>query len=379
MNILINASNLKKGGGLQVADSFLKDLYKYKWHNFVVVYPKVLEGCAEEISKYENIECFLYDISIGIRTFITGRDLFLDDIVERKIINTVLTIFGPSIWKPRVPHVCGFARAQVVLDDSPYWEMVSILVRIKYFFRRPLLIRLFEKSSNSFWTESEYISRRLRSLLPRSRVYTVTNNYNQIFDQSDKWDRSIVLPKFEGLTLLTISANYPHKNLKIIVPAIAYLKEKHPDVKFRFVLTVCEDEMLRMPQDAKEYVVFLGPVSIEQCPYLYEQCDVMFLPTLMECFSASYAEAMRMGKPILTTDLEFSRSICCDAAEYYDAVSPQDLGEAIYRMIKDADLYQSLIEKGKTQLGSFDNYEERTRKLIEVVEREYQLQQNENA
>lgn len=35
--ILINASNLKKGGGLQVADSICILLNEYKQHQFVVV------------------------------------------------------------------------------------------------------------------------------------------------------------------------------------------------------------------------------------------------------------------------------------------------------------------------------------------------------
>lgn len=34
MNILVNTSNLKAGGGLQVADSFLSLLYLYTEHSF---------------------------------------------------------------------------------------------------------------------------------------------------------------------------------------------------------------------------------------------------------------------------------------------------------------------------------------------------------
>ena len=49
-----------------------------------------------------------------------------------------------------------------------------------------------------------------------------------------------------------------------------------------------------------DWLLAVGGVDIRECPSLYEQCDFMFLPTLLECFSASYAEAMKMRRPILT-------------------------------------------------------------------------------
>lgn len=37
MNILINASNACVGGGVQVADSICRELYKFPTHQFTVV------------------------------------------------------------------------------------------------------------------------------------------------------------------------------------------------------------------------------------------------------------------------------------------------------------------------------------------------------
>lgn len=37
MNILINASNLKQGGGIQVAQSIIAQLERFPQHHFVVV------------------------------------------------------------------------------------------------------------------------------------------------------------------------------------------------------------------------------------------------------------------------------------------------------------------------------------------------------
>ena len=365
---MVNASNLKVGGGLQVADSVCRELYKYPQHRFTVVYDKALADCAKAIGQYDNVETVEYETPIDLKTVLTGRDKFLDTLVKDKGIDAVLTIFGPSRWTPRVPHLSGFARPHLVLPESPYWKQIPpkrmLSVKLKLF----MLEYSLAKCADNYFTENPFISERFQRLFPRKKVFTVTNNANQVFQKPESWDRNIELPKFDGITMLTVTANYPHKNLPIIIPASHYLEEKYPDLKFRFVLTIREQDLPNADECAKRHIVFLGPVKIEQVPYLYEQSDIMFLPTLLECFSASYAEAMVIKKPVLTTDLVFARGLCGDAAFYYDAVSPSALGEAIVCLAEDNVLREQLVANGLKQLQYFDTFEQRAEKLIKIVE-----------
>jgi glycosyltransferase involved in cell wall biosynthesis len=123
-----------------------------------------------------------------------------------------------------------------------------------------------------------------------------------------------------------------------------------------------------VPDDVREHFIFLGKVEVNECPNLYEQADIMFMPTLMECFTATYPEAMRMGVPIITTDLDFARGLCGEAACYYDAVSPLAAAEAIYKVAKDKEYATNLVKNGKEQLKKFDNYEQRAEKIIKILE-----------
>lgn len=371
MRILVNASNLKKGGGLQVADSVCGCLNRFPGHWFVVVASRGLEGTARRIEGYPNVKVFRYDLPKTVGRVLTGRDGFLDGLVRKEGIDAVLTIFGPSLWRPRVLHVSGFARAQCLLLDSPYYKRMKRRDFVKANSQQKVWMSAFRRCADVYFTENEFISERLRKVLHGKSVYTVTNYYNQVFDEKDRWSREISLPPFEGMTLLTISANYPHKNLPIIVPTIHYLRERYPRFRFRFVLTITREQLGVEDEEAEKDIVFLGGVPLTECPNLYEQCDIVFSPTLLECFSAVYPEAMRMGKPIITTDLGFSHSLCGEAALYYDALSPEAFGKAIYRLACDKDLRDDLIRKGETQLKHYDNYEERARKLIGIVETEY--------
>lgn len=377
MRILINASNLKKGGGLQVADSFCCLLNQYERHRFVVVLSHYLATTAKQIEKYSNVKVIMYDMPKNIRTFFTGRDMQMDSIVEKEGVDAVLTIFGPSLWIPKVLHISGFARAHCVLKDSPYFTRMRWNERLMSGFNRELLLWAFKRCANVYFTENEYISTTLRSILNGKTVYTVTNYYNQVFDDYARWTDGINLPQFNGITLLTISANYPHKNLSIIIPTVHYLKEKYPDFSFRFVLTIDKENLVSGDDSALSNIVFLGTVPLTECPHLYEQSDIVFSSSLLECFTAVYPEAMRMGKPIITTDLNFSRSLCGDAALYYDALSSAAFGEAIYKLANDDLLRNELVEKGKKQLTNYDTYEARADKLISIVEKEY-MQRNNN-
>ena len=368
LSIMVNVSNLKVGGGLQVADSICRELKNFSEHKFLVVYSKALSECAREIAKYENVETVEYEFPVDIWMIYSGRCDFMDKLVSEKGIDVVLTVFGPSIWKPMVPHISGFAYPHLVLPESPYWQLIPKYKLLLLKFRLFLKKLSFAKCSDNYFTENPFISERLNGLFPQKRVETITNNANQVFYHPEKWERNLKLSHFDGLTMLTVSANYPHKNIAIIIPTCHYLEERYPELSFRFVLTIDKEDLKGVDACALRHIVFLGPVKVQQVPYLYEQSDVMFLPTLLECFSASYSEAMVMHKPILTTNLNFAKGLCGDAALYYDALSPRALGEAIVRLCTNVDFRKELVTKGIEQEKRFDTFEQRARKLIKYIE-----------
>ena len=357
---LINCSNLKNGGGLQVAQSVCSQLGKYHQHRLLVVLSTYISDF--EIIDGTNCKVYRYDIRDNVSTLLMGRDTFLDGLVSKHEVDAVLTIFGPSRWRPRVPHLCGFARAQLLLKNP-------LAAELKW--KEKLAYKVwkwgFKRSSNTFYTENRYISDMLPRLLGNVKVYTVTNYYNQVFDQPQQWQRNVKLPMFEGTTMLTVSSTASHKNLKIMIPVSEHLERQHPDFHFRFVLT-CQPEALNVPEHLKRHFVFVGKVDVAECPNLYEQADIMFMPTLLECFTATYPEAMRMEVPIVTTDLEFARGLCGDAACYYSAIDAEAAAEAIYKVATDKDYAQQLTEAGKKQLLTYDNYEQRADKLIRILE-----------
>ena len=365
MNFLMNMSNMKSRGGLQVADSVCSQLNLYPQHRFVVVLSNQLNKTKEKIAEFDNITTVSYNIKNSFSTLIAGRDKMLDSLVRQYQIDAVLTVFGPSRWQPRCPHLCGFARSHLVLKNSPFFAQVTWKDRLLY----KAWLHYFKRDSKVFYTENPYISELFQRLMGNKvTVHTVTNYYNQVFDHQEQWSHNYTLPAYDGTTLLTVSSWNAHKNFPIMVDICRYLEMHHPDFRFRFVLTIPKEHSAFIPDEYKKYFVILGPVDVSECPYLYEQADIMFMPTLLECFSATYPEAMRMQVPIVTTDLEFARGLCGEAACYYSAIDPSAAAEAIYHVATDKEYAEQLVMAGKKQLLNFDNYEQRTAKLIGVLE-----------
>lgn len=368
MNILINCSNLVIGGGLQVAHSIISQLNHYKQHYFVVV-------CSSELSEQlvhntfnKNIELIRYNTKAKAVKTITGNDHYLNKVVRDNKIEVVFSVFGPTYWKPKVKHITGYAKSQYIYTDSPFFKTLSFRSKLKLEIKKFFHLYDFKHNNQVLISENDDVSSRLKKKFKGKEIHTITNYYNQLFDQNQKWDNSLQLPCFEGFSILTVSANYPHKNLKIIPRVIDYLNKKYPAFKYRFVVTVTKGELENnLDQSINNKLVYLGKIHINQCPSLYSQSDAVFLPTLLECFTASYPEAMRMQKPILTSNLNFAKALCEDSAKYFDPLNPEDIGEKIYELANNSELIDNLIFNGKHQLKKYDSYVNRIDKYLKLI------------
>ena len=366
MRILINCSNLKVGGGLQVAHSFLNEIGNNAEHDFHVILSEPLNEQIDQSVFLPNFSFQVYSIRPTVIKALLGNDSKLNKIEESFNPDRVFSVFGPTYWKPKAKHVCGFAKPDYIYKESPFFKILSFKENIKLKVLEFLQMYSFQNHTDVIITENEDVSIRLRKKIIQP-IYTVTNYFNQVFLDNTKWDNSIEIPKTDSFKFLTISANYPHKNLEILKKVVPILLDKYPNFKFNFYLTVTEEDFGFLPTKSKECITFLGKVSINQCPNLYSQCDFLFLPTLLECFSASYCEAMVMKKPILTSNLSFAKGICKDSAVYFDPMNPENIADVMYELVMNKEKQMELINKGIEQLKAFDNSSQRAEKYITKI------------
>lgn len=375
MNVLINASNLKVGGGVQVALSIIESLMNDNRgisFYFVVSEPIKLQL---NITDYLNHNVYICDINIYKYFDYVNSKKYLSKLELEHNIDIVFSIFGPSFWKPKkAKHLVGFANAWLVSPRSSAYKVYPFLSGIISRIKNMVLAKSLYDKDNQYVTETMVMKQRFCSAfkcVPDS-IDVVSNCLSPYFSNvSDlKYD---VLEKVDGIKFLTISHNYPHKNLESICEVGKLLREM--GYKFIFVVTFTEQQYDVMSDVFKDFTYNWGPVDLRDCPKLYNSCDALYLPTLIECFSVSYLEAMAMKKPILTSDLPFAHDVCGKSAFYFDPYNRNDIALTISKFI---DLYVNspdeidlIVESYEGILLKFGDNEQRVNSYLKILEKMY--------
>jgi glycosyltransferase involved in cell wall biosynthesis len=169
----------------------------------------------------------------------------------------------------------------------------------------------------------------------------------------------------DKLRLLCFTAYYKHKNLRLIPYVARRLERLLKGRPFEFVLTLPLDHRSWRSlassvtrQGVPNRLVNLGPIPVTDGPALYRSCHICFLPSVLEMFTATYPEAMAMGMPIVTSDLDFARDICRDAALYFAPRNADEAAQRVLQLISDRSLWERLVDRGYTRLAELPTAEE---------------------
>ncbi|UUV21271.1 glycosyltransferase [Paenimyroides aestuarii] len=372
MKIIINTTTLSGTGVTQVAVSFINECIDFP-ENYYHVFLSKTVARELHINQFPNNFCFYYFDShplYGIKGFAIRKQLHE---MENKINpDIVFTVFGPACWTPTSKHVCGFANSYYVYPDSPFFDVISKIDYLRINIMKFAHKFFLKRNGKYFICETEDMTERLHKYLEisRSEVFTVSNTYNNYFVNFKLLDNKSILPprtnnEFRFITLASFEV---HKNLTILNKVIPTLISKYPELNVRFVLTI-DHQMYEnaFSIDAKSRIINLGRVDVKKCPQLYHECDALFLPTLIESFSANYPEAMIMERPILTSNYSFAKSICRDAAMYFDPRNPEAVVETIVEIVQNIELRRNLVLKGKKRVLDFGDAKTRASRYLEVL------------
>lgn len=115
-------------------------------------------------------------------------------------------------------------------------------------------------------------------------------------------------------------------------------------------------------------VLVTGHVTEEELAALYSSAAVFCFPTFYEGFGRPLLEAMQCGTPVVTTRVSSLREVGGDACLYVSPYDPQELAQALYRVLTDATLRAEMIAKGKARAAEF-TVERMARETLAVYER----------
>lgn len=375
MNVLVNATNIKKGGAIQVAISLLDEWKDYPQHHFFVLLSPQLGRLINQQLFPDNFQFYQLDCNPtqGIASLTKVRRLFRH--VERTAEpDVVFTVFGPSLLRSRAPHLVGFANGYYLFDGSDYVKTQvcsDVLNTLRYRLRRWALFRQLKRESDAIWVETSTAKAAMGNALgiADDEVSVVGNSYHTSMSNA-----AISYPS-GSFNLLLIGAYYPHKNFEIITRLLPLID--HCGLDCRITVTLPDADFDRALRSVKGHPKLhnAGVVSPSDLPELYNQCHAVLVPSLLETFTATYPEAMQMERPILTSDKEFAREVCADAALYFIPDNEHSVIRSIRELMENKQLYQDLIIRGRARLHALGTPSERARQLIEILDQLFKQKQ----
>lgn len=157
--------------------------------------------------------------------------------------------------------------------------------------------------------------------------------------------------------LLYVGLWMRHKNLPALIRAFRLVRDRG----FSGTLVVTGegrpwDENVRalgVAQGVDTRVVLPGRVSDADLAVLYRHTATFVFPSLSEGFGLPPLEAMASGVPVVVTRTGSLLEILGDAAHYARSARPEDLAEAVHRVLHDKDVREGLVRAAASRSARF--------------------------
>jgi glycosyltransferase involved in cell wall biosynthesis len=180
----------------------------------------------------------------------------------------------------------------------------------------------------------------------------------------------------EDRYLLYVGSETPRMNLKVLLEALAKLKNLIPGVK---LLKIGEPQgygarevLLKQIVDLKieNDVIFLGYVSEEELPGFYRAAEVLVYPCLYAGFGLPPLEAMACGTPVITSNTTSLPEVVGNAGLMFNPHRGDELVTKLYEVLAYQKLREKMIRRGveHSRKFSWDEAAEKTRDLYRLVE-----------
>ena len=116
------------------------------------------------------------------------------------------------------------------------------------------------------------------------------------------------------------------------------------------------DDIFKTAQkfSSRNDIVFTGFIESKDKPVLYEMAKLFVYPSFYEGFGFPPLEAMAQKTPVITSGISSIPEAVSNAAITVNPSNPDELREAMEKVLTDEKLYKQLAEAGKKRAQEFD-------------------------
>ena len=182
--------------------------------------------------------------------------------------------------------------------------------------------------------------------------------------------------------ILFLSTLFRYKNADKAIQAFALVKRRY-SIPHELVIggrdpggRVAELRKLAEEQGVVDSVRFLGQVPFELVPSLYKHADIFLYLSTVESFGLPPLEAMACGTPVIGSNRCSVPEVIGNAGLIVDPDNVEEIAEAIWRLLRDQELRNRLVQKGYERVNMF-TWDQSAKETLEVFEEVYTKNQDE--
>jgi glycosyltransferase involved in cell wall biosynthesis len=163
----------------------------------------------------------------------------------------------------------------------------------------------------------------------------------------------------------------PYKGVEDAISAIGILERQGVPARLLIVGNSLDPHYARRlraltGRTAPSSVRFLGSARNSQSLALMRESAATLMCSRVENTSRVPVEAMAVGAPLISVDMPNAQANSGGAALYYTAGKPMQLAELMCLMLREPDVRQDLIQRGKKRISSVD-WLSATRTILETL------------
>lgn len=363
MRILVNTVSTKKisGGAFQISQNFLLKTLEHRDVEWYYITSQDLDDVIGE--QFNNIRGKRY---FSLPTQPDFKHTYAKVKKQIKLLDqqikpdVVYSITAPSYFTFEATEVMRFTNPLVTHPNKYSKSTQTWIERIRTWLYCKNQVRLMKKA-HFFITQTETTKQGILRItgLPENHVCVVNNVLPSVFKHMD--NTPIVEDDF--VNIACVGNPVPHKNFDILPDVLIELKRLGIE-NVRFHTTIPFDHPLNnklkkhlnelgMMKNWKNY----GRISQKELGAMYQHCQLCYLPTLLEVFSASTVEAMYFNLPIVATNFSFNTEVLADSSLYYEPKNAKAAAQQLAKLIADKALQEEMKEKMKIQLAKYGDYD----------------------
>ena len=374
MKIFINCANLRFGGGVTVGHNIIKSLNENSEVSSLAIVAPVNCGYEQFVSEKITID-FLKNYAYNPMFKPILNYFILPNFLKKHNVSCVLSLGNIAFPASGIPQILLIQNAYLTYPESVVWQRLSFKTKL-YLKSMVSLMSRNLRYANHYFVQTFTMKNRLCqlfkisdndvSILPNAVSYTSLADCEEVNYED-------LLKNKKQIKLLFLSKFYPQKNFEVLFPLAKKIIENELLISFSITLDKNESKDTELFLEEiknsgfQNVIQNIGNIEKADIAKTYAAHHGLFLPTLLESYSGTYIESIYFKRPIFTSDLDFAREVCKDAAFYFNPLDIDDIISVLQSAFMNPETIYEKIEAGKEHLIGSDDWNTISGNIVKQV------------